>query len=226
MKQAAIFLNGAYSESERSFYRRVIDQASGTSFVIAVDGALSLFHQLERKPDVVLGDFDSVAPEILAQFPDLPQISYPTNKDATDGELAMRYVLKQGFDFIEVFGAIDTRFETDQMLANIFCLEIAIALARKVKREIRARLTDHRQHIYLLDNSDLTLTGKQGDLLSVVPLSQITNISLVGTKWELRDEVVGFGSSRTLRNEFAIDQVKLAIKGKAIVVHRYSEVAE
>jgi thiamine pyrophosphokinase len=223
MTQSTIFLNGAYPAEQDDFYRTAIDKALSKGGIIAVDGALGLFYKLQKRPGCVLGDFDSVEPEALAAFPDLPRVEYPRDKEATDGELAIRYALEHGANQIEVFGAIDLRFETDQMLANILCLEIVAEEIRLTGRSIKARLVDHRQRIYLVDDSTLKLKGKPGDLLSIIPLTRTTTITVTGAKWELQEQKIRLGSSWATRNCFAGDLATVTIAGVAVVVHGYAE---
>jgi thiamine pyrophosphokinase len=220
MKQAAVFLNGAYPAAHLDFYGAAIDIAKGRGLVVSVDGALHLFHDLGKTPDLVLGDFDSVDAAVLQKYSDVQQVNYPVDKDATDGELAIKYVLDQGCDKIEIFGAFDTSFESDQMLANVFLLALVDDRQRATGRALTARLVDHRQEVYFLDDNDLQLTGSPGDMLSVIPISRNVRVTLRGTKWELTDQLTRLGSSWTLRNFFARETAEVAIGGSAVIVHR------
>ena len=193
MKQAAIFLNGAYPAAHLDFYGAAIDAAKGRGMVISVDGALHLFHDLGKTPDLVLGDFDSVDATVLQKYAGVQQVNYPVDKDATDGELAIRYVLDQGCDQLEIFGAFDTTFESDQMLANVFLLALVSDRQRATGQALNARLVDHRQEIYFLDDNDLQLAGTPGDMLSVIPISRSVRVTLRGTKWELTDQLTRSG---------------------------------
>ena len=220
MRQAAIFLNGAYPAAHLDYYGVAIDVAKGRGMVIAVDGALHLFHDLGKTPDLVLGDFDSVETTILQKYAGVQQVNYPVDKDATDGELAIKYALDQGCDQLEIFGAFDTTFESDQMLANVFLLALVSDRQRATGQTLNARLVDHRQEVYFLDDNDLQLAGTPGDMLSVIPISRSVRVTLRGTKWELTDQLTRLGSSWTLRNFFASETVTVAISGRAVIVHR------
>jgi thiamine pyrophosphokinase len=220
VKQAAIFLNGAYPTAHLGFYGAAIDAAKGRGMVVSVDGALRLFHDLGKTPDLLLGDFDSVDEMVLQRYADVQKVTYPVNKDATDGELAIRYVLEQGCVQIEIFGAFDTSFESDQMLANVFLLALVSDRQRATGNVLNARLVDHHQEIYFLDDNDLQLSGTTGDMLSVIPISRNVRVTLRGTKWELSDQLTRLGSTWTLRNFFARESVAVAIDGIAVIVHR------
>lgn len=221
MKQADIFLNGCYPESELEFYRDIITAGKGRHLQIAADGALHLFHYLGLRPDVAIGDFDSVSRDILSAFSDLPQVRHPREKDATDGELAVDYALEQGCRQLDVYGAIDTKFETDQMLANIFLLARASTYGKKHTSPVTARLTDHRQQVYFIEDMIKQFAGVEGDLFSIIPISSTIVLTVHGARWELDKAKITRGSSRTLRNAFVADTVTLEISGAAVVVHRY-----
>lgn len=222
-RHAAIFLNGSYPEAKLEFYRDHIQEALTRGVVVAVDGALHLFQRCGIRPHLILGDFDSVSSEVLADFTEIERVSYSTDKDQTDGELALRYLLERSYDSIDIYGAIDTEFETDQMLANIFSLALVNEYSRASGVKIAARLVDHIQHIYLLENDSLELAGKAGDILSLVPISPQVTLSVSGVKWPLQEVSIEFGSSRPLRNEFAGERVTVRVSGTAVVIHRHTQ---
>ncbi|MCC6962692.1 MAG: thiamine diphosphokinase [candidate division Zixibacteria bacterium] len=221
-RTAAIFLNGAYPTEHLDFYRQAISQAAGERIIIAVDGALTLFAKLDLRPQVVLGDFDSVDPAVLAQFEDCERVEYPRDKDATDGELAVRYALEHECRQIEIYGAIDTSFETDQMLANIFLLDFIQREGSDLKPPPFGELLDHRQRIWLWSEGTIQFAGKAGEQFSVIPLSTRVRLSIEGAKWNLKDKTVYRGESWTLRNEMVGDEVSILLRGTAIVIHRKS----
>lgn len=222
MKHAAIFLNGAYPTAHLDFYGAAIDMAKGQGFVVCVDGALKLFAELNKRPDLIIGDFDSVDAATLQSYNDVERVTFPTDKDATDGELAVRFVLDHGCNQIEIYGAFDTAFESDQMLANVFLLALISDRRRVTGLELSARLVDHRQEVYFVDDGDLELTGTPGDMLSIIPISRSVRVTLRGVKWELDDQLTRLGSTWTLRNFLAREIAEVVIGGSAIIVHRRS----
>ena len=68
---------------------------------IAADAGLLLCERLGVKPDVVLGDFDSM--DASEAPPDC--IRVPVEKDDTDTMLALREGLKRGCDTFYLYGA-------------------------------------------------------------------------------------------------------------------------
>ena len=85
---------------------------SGDMIIAADRGYLNLKNH-NLVPDIVIGDFDSYTGEI-----DCKSIKkLPTVKDFTDGEVAIRYGIEQGYKKIVVYGAIGGGL--DHTIANI-----------------------------------------------------------------------------------------------------------
>ena len=222
MKSASIFLNGSYPAEHLEFYRDAITQARGKRFLIAADGGLLLFRELGLKPDLVIGDFDSVDAAVLAEFADVETIRFPNEKDATDGELAIREAIARDCDDIAIYGAIDMMYETDHLLANLFLLKLARRLLSGKVDARSVRVIDHLQNIYLVEDESLALSGRAGNFVSVIPVCEECEVSISGAAWELDKQRIAMGSSRTLRNRFAGTNVEIAVSGTALVVHRNS----
>ncbi len=88
-----------------------------SAFILCADSGLHLAERLNRKPDLVLGDFDS-----LGAVPEhLPHMTVPVEKDDTDTMLAVRVALEKGFRDIRIYGAFGGRL--DHTLANLQTLE-------------------------------------------------------------------------------------------------------
>lgn len=92
--------------------------------MIAADSGLRHLVCLGLKPDILLGDMDSIAPELLEQARRSgiePRIC-PSHKDETDTELALSIALEKGGDQAELrlIGASGSRM--DHSLANLHLL--------------------------------------------------------------------------------------------------------
>ena len=88
-----------------------------SAFILCADSGLHLAERLNRKPDLVLGDFDS-----LGAVPEhLQHMTVPVEKDDTDTLLAVRVALEKGYRDIRIYGAFGGRL--DHTLANLATLE-------------------------------------------------------------------------------------------------------
>lgn len=89
-------------------------------FLLAADGGLNHFEKLNREPDGILGDFDS-----LGYVPQGAKV-FPVEKDDTDSMLAVRQGLSMGYERFVLYGALDgprldhtvANFQTLQFIAD------------------------------------------------------------------------------------------------------------
>lgn len=95
--------------------------------VIAVDNGLAAAHKMGIRPDVIIGDFDTVSPELLDIYEnqmDIKIIKLSPEKDDTDTEAAVCFAAEHGIKEIDILGATGSRF--DHTYANMFLLKKAM----------------------------------------------------------------------------------------------------
>ena len=100
--------------------------AAEASLVIAADSGLRHARGLGLTPDLIVGDFDSVAEDDLNAFPTVPRQVHSPDKDQLDLELAIDEARERGVRRLAILGALGGRF--DQSLAALL---IAARLCRK-----------------------------------------------------------------------------------------------
>jgi len=129
MKTALIFLNGYYDTRYLDFYRQeIVTGVENGSPLICADGGIRIFDELNRRveipliPDILIGDLDSV-PDGGTQAKRIVQEWVgKTDKDWTDGQLAVDYALEEyGCRHIIIYGGLPRPevYETDQFLGNL-----------------------------------------------------------------------------------------------------------
>jgi thiamine pyrophosphokinase len=193
VKRAVLFINGDLSRLSGLRLKK-------SDFLIGVDGGVRLIRRLGLKPNVVIGDFDS------SRRPAHGQVIFKDTQELTDTEFALDYCFKQGFKEIVLVGVLGRRL--DHFLANVF-------LAAKAKLTIM----EGSQTLYFIDKS-LTLSGKAGDLVSLIPLSDCKGVVTGGLKWPLRREPLPFGSSRGISNVMTGKTARVSLeKGRLLVVY-------
>lgn len=173
--------------------------------IICADSGYAHAKKMNIRPDVVLGDFDSYKKDDV--ICDDIKI-YPAKKDFTDSEIAADYALKNGADEILLLAATGGRI--DHTLANIYLLKTIS------QRGIFISIFDGASTTYYLSN-ELSLKGKKGDLLSLVPFSEASDITTWGLEYALSKQPL---PSTGVSNVFICDEVKIKIgSGEAIVIH-------
>src|SRR5438067_4421381 len=131
--------------------------------VAANGGARALMHA-GRRPTAILGDLDSLPPDLLATWRagGGETLVFPPEKDETDLELGLRYVVQRGARRVAVLGALGGR--VDHELANL------LLLAAPLLDGIDAVILDRRTRVAAIKDK-LELTGRPGDLLSLLPVT-------------------------------------------------------
>lgn len=175
-------------EKEVDYMRPIIKQ---NDYIIACDAGLSVVSKLSLKPDLLIGDFDSVEFRLLDTFSDVKKLQYDTNKDFTDLELTFDYCKDLDSSEIVVFGAIGGRI--DHTLANIGLLERYSVLGMDIK------YFDSINEIFVTSKSVAIRKSKK--YFSILPLTDDTVVSIKGTKYKLENAKLERNKTLTISNE-------------------------
>ncbi|MEP7284539.1 MAG: thiamine diphosphokinase [Chloroflexota bacterium] len=184
-------------------------------FIIAADGGLRIAIHFGLRPDLVIGDMDSVDPIALAQAEAQGSeiVRFPAEKNETDLELALLAAAKHGCNPIWVVGASGDRL--DQTLGNVYLLTLPEL------RDHDVRLVSHAQATWLIYPGTMTVTGQPGDTLSLIPLNgNIRNITTEGLKYPLQHEVLTFGPARGMSNVLTKPEARVSFDdGVLLAIH-------
>ncbi len=132
-------------------------------YVIAADRGYAHCRQMNVKPSLLLGDFDSYEGEIAV---DCPIMEYPVEKDDTDTMLAIKVALEKGFDDLLLLGMCGGRL--DHTIANIQSVVYAALHGAK------AAVTDEDLYITALcGGQEITVPYREGFVLSVFAHSDV-----------------------------------------------------
>lgn len=164
--------------------------------LICADGGGRAALAAGLKPDLIVGDFDSLSEAELTALAATGAAleRHPRKKDETDLELALRRALIDGATDIVVLGGLGGRL--DHTLAN------AMLLALPGLSAGRARLAGGPETLYVLRSGEtLTLDGEKGDTVSLLPLGEAAGIVTSGLAYPLRNEALRVGPARGVSNE-------------------------
>lgn len=211
---ALVFAAGdlpAPSETQRVVRRRVGENA----FVIAADGGLAHARALGIEPHLIVGDLDSVSPELLASYPPHLVERHAVAKDELDLELALAAAIEAGARAVSVLGAFGDRF--DQSLA-------AMLIAARLTREgLRLDLHGGGHSAWpLVEGMTLELDLSVGTVVSVISLVGDAVVSANGLAYPLVGLRVPFGSGLGVSNAVAsANAVVTCVTGVIAVVAEY-----
>ena len=108
-----------------SNYGFIREQLCDDDFVVFCDSGLKHLEQLQVKPSMIVGDFDSHENPHL----DVETIVLPCEKDDTDTVFAVKEAIKRGFDNFLLIGVVGARL--DHTLGNVSILLYLDSLGKK-----------------------------------------------------------------------------------------------
>jgi thiamine pyrophosphokinase len=145
--------------------------------LVAADGGANWIDRLGIRPNLVVGDFDSIDPNLLQELQEdgVAIERHPTEKDATDGELALTAAIRAGATAITIVGALGGR--TDHALTNLFLL--ADPALDGIEADVRRGPTTVR---LVRPGATVEGTGHPGDLVSLVPVPEAQGVRTSGQR--------------------------------------------
>ncbi len=203
--RAVIISGGNFLNKEKFFA-----EYNSDDFVVCADSGLEFAHFLKIKPDLIVGDLDSVDMEVVKLYNNIEIVKFPAEKNYTDTELAIEEAIKRGFRDLILLCATGSRL--DHTLANIFL----------VKKYYQMGV-----HIDIIDDNNVVkiITGNysvkniSNAYVSLLPLDEeIYGLSLEGFKYNVDEIDVKSGSTLCISNEILNDVGTVKInKGFALL---------
>ncbi len=169
-------------------------------FIIAADGGYLNCQRLGIKPDLAVGDWDS-----LSEVPsDCEVINLPVEKDDTDTLAAIKIGLQRGFsEFHVLFG---TGGRIDHTLANMQCLVYLAGL------EKRGYLYGEKQVISAVKNGSVCFSEKAaGDISVFAADGTAFGVTEKGLKYSLDNYDVTCGFPIGVSNSFIGEKSRISV---------------
>ena len=168
--------------------------------IIAVDSGVEHLFKLSLDPNTLIGDLDSISENSLDKVKknggDI--IDFNSNKDQTDFELALNYLEGVENSIIYIIGGESG--EIDHLL-SIFLLIPSKSFFENIIWVYGDKKIIFRQK--------LKLNVKKMSKFSIIPLSDLSNLSIDGAEWNLENKNIQFGETTTLRNVANKDEINV-----------------
>jgi thiamine pyrophosphokinase len=182
--------------------------------VVAADSGYERATVAGFAPDLVVGDLDSLSPAARSELAErgVAFEPHPSDKDATDLELALDAALRYTPEAITVIGGRTGRF--DHAIGEVLLL----AHPKYAEVELDAYFDDglvqvvHRQR---------ELRGAVGDTISLLPMhGNASGVTTQGLLYQLADDVLTSGSTRGVSNAFVSDRATVVVRDGVVLAVR------
>ena len=178
----------------------VLNIESNFEEIIAVDSGIEHLLNLSLDPNTLIGDLDSISKKSLDEVKKkgVKILAFNSNKDKTDFELALNYLEEAEKSKVYIIGGESG--EIDHLI-SIFLL-----IPSKSFFENIIWLYGDKRIIF---RQKIELNIKKLTKFSIIPLSDLTNLSIDGAEWNLDNKDIQFGETLTLRNNTNEEQLNI-----------------
>ena len=181
-------------------------------YLIGVDKGCNALFEFGLKPNLILGDFDSVSSEVMSYYREsgVDILKFQPEKDYSDTDLGYRKAIELGAKEILLFGATGTRM--DHMLGNVGLL------MKSLRDYVRLEIIDDNNRIYLIDKSTRIQGEAEGIISFHAAIDVVKNINIRGAKYDLVNYDMTLFEPRAICNEFIGKDIDITFDSGIIMV--------
>ncbi len=180
-------------------------------FLIAADGGYRILQNLDREPNILLGDFDSLT-EIPSQVPgSLEILRYSPMKDETDMALAVACAGGKGYRRFFMYGGLGGRL--DHTIAN---LQLLTGMSQK---GLEGYLIGQGCIVTALTDGGLLFPEEAKGFISVFCSGKpAVGVTESGLKYTLEDAVLTSDRAVGVSNEFTGMPASITVKNGTLLI--------
>ncbi|HPF69058.1 MAG TPA: thiamine diphosphokinase [Candidatus Krumholzibacteria bacterium] len=202
--RAVVLCDGPPPEPQVLYY-----WLTGADVFVCADAAGHPYDQLPRTPDVVIGDFDSLAGRII-DGRDGPRYLRIDAQDTTDSEKALMYVAEHGIEEAVVLGAVGWRLDHtlyNCQLLERFADELRICIAGPYADAVRIGPGD-----------SVAWSLPLGTRFSLLPLAGTARgVTLEGAEYPLLGDTLETGAFATVSNHVAVTPLLITVREGSVL---------
>lgn len=179
--------------------------------IMALDGAYDYVTKSGLKIDVLLGDFDSIAPSDLVHArKTLPYVVDAPNQNKTDLEKGLDYLNSVKANDILICAGVGLRLQ--HALYNLRLLK------KYHQTNPNLVLVSETEIIRYFENTEIIISGKINDDIALLGFPS-ASITTSGLKYDVTDYDMDFEKGNSICNALTKEQATVKITGGALVIH-------
>lgn len=182
----------------------------GYNTLICADGGANFAYKMGFTPDYIIGDMDSLLPDVRKKYEKKSKIINYKRQNDTDIEKCLKVAVKNGFSETILLGATGGRLD------HYFC---NMGIPLKFSKSIHVRILHENSFLYVAEGN-VQFQSRKGELISLYGFDKKTKITSSGLKYKLDKSTLKFGEKESTSNMAVSDEVKLKIKGGKIYLIR------
>lgn len=178
-------------------------------YIVCADRGYAYCAAMGRKPDLILGDFDSYSGKLP---PGCEVLRYPIEKDDTDTMLAVKTGLERGETEFHIYGGMGGR-RTDHTIANFQAL---LYLAR---RGAQGWLYGQGERYTAVCGGTVTFPARDRGILSVFCLgADARDVSIQGGQYPLHHAVLTAEFPLGVSNHFVGRPITVSVRDGSLLI--------
>ena len=182
----------------------------GYETLLCADGGANSAKILNLIPEYIIGDLDSIRPDVYKYYSDKCDIIKINRQNDTDVEKCLKFIIKKKYDEVILLGA------TGDRLDHSFCnLGIVLKYFSKIKITII-----HQRSLLTAYTGNIILSTIPNEIMSLYGIDSKTFVKSSGLKYPLKNITLPFGQKESTSNIAVNNKVQLQIKGGIIFVIR------
>ncbi|WP_426349292.1 thiamine diphosphokinase [Alloiococcus sp. CFN-8] len=181
-------------------------------YIICADKGGEYIRAIDKLPDMLLGDFDSLKEKLLEYYLNsgVRVERFPAKKDYTDTELCLQRALQLNPNEVVFLACTGSRL--DHVFGNIGLLK------ELLDKDIQGYIKDDNNTIFLV-KGDAEISGYPGKLVSFQAFSEIVKgLTIEGVSYPLNKFNLSSWSAYTVSNIFLSDKVKISFDSGILMI--------
>lgn len=207
LKRAWVFAGGEFSSQQFPD-----DLLRPADLIVCVDAGLKHCLSLELQPDLLVGDMDSVSPELLRdeRLTQVERHVYPSKKASSDLQLALEVLSTRPISEVVLLGVSGGR--TDHMLFNWHLVLLRLW-------PFKIQLIDETMHAHVLEGEQrVEIHSSPGRTVSLLAMRLSDGVTTSGLQYPLSKATIHPGDTLGLSNVVETGDASVEISSGTLLV--------